>query len=195
MTGAAPGALTQPHHHRNHPARSGSSADSPAARAARATARRLFRLPGKSRPLPPTASVAQGSGVRPGRGPAQGAGPSRRPVSHLQEPGSLLPRGPLPPPLLVTKTKADRHLLLGSKICSTKCYESAASLSASPSRPQSRHSAYTFIISHLTPKRGRGGRPTGADFYCAHLLGLVGFQSKEHSPRERCNLQVPGNFA
>lgn len=98
VTGTAPGVPTQPHHHRNHPARSRGSADSPATRAARATARRLFRLPGKSRPLPPAASVAQGSGVRPGRGPAQGAGPSRRPGSHLQAPALSLPvvRCPLP---------------------------------------------------------------------------------------------------
>ena len=35
VTGTAPGVPTQPHHHRNHPARSRGSADSPATRAAR----------------------------------------------------------------------------------------------------------------------------------------------------------------
>lgn len=111
-------------------------------RAAGATARRDFRLPRRPRPLPPAASVTWGAGPhsRAGSGARGGA---------CRAAGFPPPRAAYAPSLRSpSQTQEDRRLPPGLKIGPRARYESAASPSACPSRPQSGPSTHTFITGH-----------------------------------------------
>lgn len=145
--GAAPGAPTQPQQHRNLPAGRHRDADSPAAHC---PGNREKALPPPGEVPPPFAGplCSTGGGARLGRGPAQEAGPSEPPSSYLLAPALSVPAVRYPPD---TKTKGDRRLPPGPKICSR--YESAGSLSPP------LEAAITALRPHLhyppfNPRRG-----------------------------------------
>lgn len=104
-----------------------------------------------------------------GAGPHSRAGPGAR-GGACQAAGfpplRAASRPSLPSP---SQTREDRRLPPGLKIRPRACYESAASPSGRPSRPQSRPSTHTFTTGHLNPPQRRRGAGTQlAPTFIAH---------------------------
>lgn len=152
-------------------------------RTARATARKHFRLPGKSLPLPgkslPLSSapfVALGAGLVWGGARYRGRGLPGRQIPTSSRPALSVPAVRYPPD---TKTKGDRRLPPSPKICSR--YESAGSLSPP------LEAAITALRPHLhyppfNPRRGGEAGIQLALIFIAHS-SLDPWASKAESIR------------